>query len=115
MTGGGTYQKVTAEQNRASAMAEFRRETENLKNLYKERNKELEPYTKIISKGDPLATSSPETVAPKSNYKTDFGSSTSSKGNNSTEKAENKMLKEGEKAIDIAKQIELQKQEALAE
>ena len=115
MTGGGTYQKVTAEQNRASAMAEFRRETENLKNLYKERNKELEPYTKIISKGDPLATSSPETVAPKSNYKTDFGSTTSSKGNKSTEKAKDKMLKEGEKAIDIAKQIELQKQEALAE
>ena len=115
MTGGGTYQKVTAEQNRASAMAEFRRETENLKNLYKERNKELEPYTKIISKGDPLATSSPETVAPKSNYKTDFGSTTYSKGNKSTEKAEDKMLKDGEKAIDIAKQIELQKQEALAE
>lgn len=114
MTGGGTYQKVTAEQNRASAMAEFRRETENLKNLYKERNKELEPYTKIISKGDPLASSS-ETITPKSNYKTDFGSTTSSKGNKSTEKAEDKMLKEGEKAIDIAKQIELQKQEALAE
>ena len=48
-------------------------------------------------------------------YKTDFGSSTSPKGNNSTQKAEDKMLKDGEKAIDIAKQIELQKQEALAE
>lgn len=48
-------------------------------------------------------------------YKTDFGTSTSSKGSNSTQKAEDKMLKDGEKAIDIAKQIELQKQEALAE
>ena len=113
--GGASYSKVSKADNQASAKLRFKKETEALKNLYRERNKELEPYTKIVSKGDPLATSSPETVAPKSNYKTDFGSATSPKGNKSTEKAEDKMLKEGEKAIDIAKQIELQKQEALAE
>ena len=119
IAGGGTYNIISKEENQASAKDRFRKETENLKNLYKERNKELEPYTKIVSKGDPLSTQS-STVTPNftSNYKTDFGTSSSTGKSNKAsaeQKALDKMQDEGEKAIELAKQIEIQKQEAIAE
>lgn len=120
MTGGGTYQKVSKSENQASAKARFQAETENLKNLYKQRNKDLEPYTKIISKGDPLSTSTNSTTS-ESNYKTDFGSTSSSSSKNTTEnkvsefqKLQNRMLDEIEKANQLEIDLEIDKQETLA-
>ena len=54
MYGGGTYQQVSKAENQASALARFNKETENLKNLYIDRNNKLKPYVDIV--GSSLST-----------------------------------------------------------
>lgn len=54
MFGGGTYQQVSKAENQASAKARFDKETENLKNLYIDRNNKLQPYVNIV--GSSLST-----------------------------------------------------------
>lgn len=54
MYGGGTYEQVSKAENQASAKARFDKETENLKNLYIDRNNKLQPYVNIV--GSSLST-----------------------------------------------------------
>ena len=54
MYGGGTYQQVSKAENQESAKARFDKETENLKNLYIDRNNKLQPYVNIV--GSSLST-----------------------------------------------------------
>lgn len=54
MYGGGTYNQVSKAENQASALARFNKETENLKNLYIDRNNKLKPYVDIV--GSSLST-----------------------------------------------------------
>ena len=82
MYGGGTYQQVSKAENQASAKARFDKETENLKQVLIKRNKDLEPYLKIVQKTMSLEASlerPSSTPTQKGAYSTKSSGTTSTK------------------------------------
>ena len=82
MYGGGTYQQVSKAENQASAKARFDKETENLKQVLIKRNKDLEPYLKIVQKTMSLEASlerPSSTPTQKGAYSTKSSGTTSAK------------------------------------
>ena len=123
---GAVVSTISSTDNRQIAKNRFKAETENLVNLYKERNKVLDPYIKYVDKESAKSSilKKPEGTSANSNYNSNFDSPDSKKeaGSKSTqasdrrhEKEMDDMRKKGDEAAALARQIELDIEDAKIE